>query len=110
MPPKIILSQQNIIHFVDPSEIIFCQSDNCYTSLYLTNGERHVIVKSLTKFLLELNSDSFIRVNQSYLINKNHIRRIDKKKKSIDLINNYSIPFTVSLKNLMLSFCSIAVQ
>jgi len=109
MSSKIIISQQNLIHFIEPSEIIFCQSDNCYTSLYTVHDERYVIVKSLSKFTLELNSAEFIRVHQSYLINKKYIQRINRKKKCIDLFNNHNIPFTITLKTLIFLISEITI-
>jgi len=98
---KIIIPQQNVIYLVNISEIIFCQSDDCYTRVYVVGGQRHLIVKSLTKFAKELNSPIFIRVNQSYLVNKCYIKCIDKKNKCIGLLNDQNIPFTVTLKELL---------
>ena len=83
-PEKIHLSQQDTIFFVKPEEIIFCQSDSCYTNVHLTNGKRILIVKSLAKFQKELPSNNgFLRVNQSFLINKRFVQSIDKKKRCI---------------------------
>lgn len=101
---KLMLSQQNSIVFVLPREIVYCQSDNCYTNIYLSGGRRILIVKSLTKFHKELPTD-FIRVNQSYLINKEYIVSIDKKKRSISLTGDKEIPYTIALKKLLNFIC-----
>ncbi|WP_457126447.1 LytR/AlgR family response regulator transcription factor [Mucilaginibacter sp. HD30] len=98
---KIILSQQDNIFFVHPDEILFCQSDSCYTSIYLITGNRVLIVKSLTKFQSELSQKDFIRVNQSYLVNMRFVKIIDKKKRCLELENDHVIPFTVTLKHLL---------
>jgi len=59
-------------------------------------------VKSLAKVTREdLNSTDFIRVNQSFLVNKNFIKFIDKKNKLLELKNEYRVPFTTSLKDLL---------
>jgi|ERR1700761_1092502 len=111
MPSKTILvvSQQNFIFFVEKEKIVYCQSDNCYTSLYLSDGRNLLLVKSLAKVIREdLNDDDFIRINQSYLINKKFIVFIDKKKKHVELINDIRIPFTKSLKDL-LQLISLAI-
>ncbi|RYY38057.1 MAG: LytTR family transcriptional regulator [Sphingobacteriaceae bacterium] len=97
---KIMLSQQQVITFVDPDEIVYCQSDNCYTNVHLLN-ERIMIVKSLTKFSKELSETQFIRVSQSYLINTKFVRNINKKDKLIELSNRKCIPYTISLKELL---------
>lgn len=98
---KLIIQQVDVIHIIDPSNIIFCQASNCYTNIYLLGGERHMIVKSLLKFSKELCPVNFIRVNQSFLINRGYIKTIDKKKKNISLLNNQIVPFTLTLKELL---------
>ena len=107
MSSKLFLTGQNTIFLVEVGEIIFCKSDNCYTSLYLLTGKCHVIAKSLTKLNLELSPTEFIRVHQSYLVNKKHIRSIDKKKKIIRLLNDYDIPFSGPLKPLLNSILKV---
>lgn len=102
MIQKIIIPQQDVIHFVDPFQILFCQSDSCYVSIYLSDGRRHLVVKSLSKFSKELSPEIFIRVNQSFVVNKTYITSIDKRKRSIKLIQDHDIPFTVTIKELML--------
>jgi len=99
---KYIISQPDAIHVVNFREIIYCKSDSCYTTVYLANGKNYVLVRSLAKVAKDdLNDEQFIRVNQSYLINKNHIQMIDKKKKLIAMIQDHFIPFTISLKALL---------
>ena len=104
-----MLPQQDTIVFVHPDEILYCQSDNCYTNIYLLNGKRILIVKSLTKFHKELPRE-FIRVNQSFLVNRVFVQCIDKKKKIIVLDCNKEVPFTISLKELLLLLRTAAVQ
>lgn len=97
---KIMLSRQEMISFVNPEEIIYCQSDNCYTNVHLLGGKRILFVKSLTKLHKELPAE-FIRVNQSFVVNKKHIDCIDKKKRVIILEGNKEVPFTITLKELL---------
>jgi DNA-binding LytR/AlgR family response regulator len=99
---RIIVSQQDYVHFIKPSNILLCQSDNCYTYLHLEDGKKLLIVKSLTKFHKELPQDIFIRVNQSYVINKHFINCINKKKKCITLENCINVPYTITLKELFI--------
>lgn len=99
---RLVVSQQNFIHFINKCEIIYCQSDNCYTSVFLADGKNLLLVKSLAKVSREdLNTPDFIRINQSFLVNKGFIKLIDKKKKHIELLNDLRIPFTTSLKDLL---------
>ncbi|HEX8019282.1 LytTR family DNA-binding domain-containing protein [Mucilaginibacter sp.] len=99
---KIIISQQNRIYFIKPEEILFCRSDSCYTNIHFLQEKQILTVKSLTKLHKELLSEDFLRVNQSFIINRRFIQSIDKKKRCIELENGELIPFTVSLKELLL--------
>lgn len=98
---KIGIPHQNFIHLVSFDEILFCQSDNCYTNVFLVEGKKYLLVKSLAKVEKELNQNQFIRINQSYLVNKNYISGIDKREKCIHLTNNLPIHYTISLKRLI---------
>ena len=98
---KLIIHSQSQLHFVSHSDIILCKSDNCYTSVHLATGDGFVICKSLSQVAKELGNIVFIRVNQSYLVNKDYIKLIDKKKKHIELLNKQQIPFTTTLKELL---------
>ena len=100
---KLIISQQNFVYIIDQNQILFCQSESCYTTIYLSDGKSHMMVRSLSKVAKEdLNGNDFLRVNQSFLVNRNFILRIDKKNKLLNLLNNHAIPFTVSIKELMI--------
>ncbi|PTR01149.1 LytTr DNA-binding domain-containing protein [Mucilaginibacter yixingensis] len=98
---KIVIAQQSHIYFVNTEDIVYCQSDDCYTNIHLVDNNKILLVKSLTKFHKELPQEVFLRVNQSNLINKAFVKTIDRKKKLIELANNNKVPFTISLKDLL---------
>lgn len=99
---KIIINEHNSIHLLNCNEILFCKSDNYYTSIFMRNGASFIVTKSLSKFSEQLNNKEFIRVNQSFLLNTNFIVSINKKQRHIIMSNNEIIPFTVTIKKLML--------
>jgi two-component system LytT family response regulator len=102
MPARIIIPSQDIIHLIDQSDILYCQSENCYSTIYLLDGRNFVLVKSLTKLEKELDDTFFIRVNQSFLVNKHFIKTINRKKKQLFLANDQMIPFTTTIKKLII--------
>jgi len=101
MTKKVIIHSQDQLRFISQSDITYCKSDNCYTTIYLSNNEEYVVCKSLTKMYKELEPDVFIRINQSYIINKNYIRLIDKRKKTVELVGSKQIPFTTTIRTLL---------
>ena len=96
-----MINHNGLIHFFDYKDVLFLKSDNNYTTIYLNNGKEYLMIKSLAKLERELNDSLFIRVNQSYLINKIYVVNIDKKKKTILLNNDHIIHFTINLKRLI---------
>lgn len=98
---KIIISCQNDLHFVCPFDIVFCKSDDCYTTISLRTQEQIIICKSLTQFSLELDGEVFKRVNQSYIINKHMVRRIVKKEKYVEMLGGGRIPYSRTIKELL---------
>lgn len=70
---KIALAEANEIHYVLIDDIIFCKSDNSYTTFHLTGNKKITVSKSISEYENILEPYSFIRTHQSYLINKNRI-------------------------------------
>ncbi|HTN22273.1 MAG TPA: LytTR family DNA-binding domain-containing protein [Pelobium sp.] len=101
MKKKIAICSYDKINLVTEDYILFCKSDNCYTTVYLNNGSELVMCKSLSKLSKELDSNCFIRVSQSYLVNLQYIKTIHKKEKYLELNNEFKIPFTISIKRFL---------
>lgn len=103
---KVIFSSHDDINLISQSDIRFCKSDNCYTTVYLHNGNELVVCKSLSKLSQELDPALFIRASQSYLVNIDYIKIIHKKEKYILMNNDFKIPFTLSIKALLTNLAS----
>lgn len=87
---RIILNSQYNLRLILQSEILFCKSDNCYTTYHSINNEEYLVCKSLKKVHTELDSTIFIKVSQSYLVNINFIELIDKKNKMLELLSLFT--------------------
>lgn len=98
---KVIISSQEHLYFINEEEIVLCKSDNCYTYVYLEDKRELLVSKSLAKFSKGLNPKKFIRVNQSYLINIDFIKSIDRKNKNVEMVNERRLPFTIKIKELL---------
>ena len=98
---KLIIHSQESLRFVTHSEISYCKSDNCYTTIFLIDGEELIMCKSLKKVIEELSPNQFLRVSQSFVINKNCVRLVDKKKRIIELKGGVRIPFTTTITELI---------
>jgi len=78
MAKRIPINTKNSVFFIDPTDILYCQSDNTTTTLFLQNGETIVVSKGIKLVQKMLEGNNFLRPHQSYLVNRNHIILIDK--------------------------------
>jgi len=60
--------------FLSPETILFCKSDNNYTTFYLNNGQKHLSSKPIFEYDELLGTHGFIRCHQSYLVNSVFIK------------------------------------
>ena len=100
---KIILKTCDSIHLVDISDIMYCVSDNSYTTFYIKNKKEIIVSKSIKEFDNLLSVYNFFRPHQSYLVNLNYIDKIDKTDGgSIVLNNKKEIPVSYRRKQALL--------
>lgn len=73
-PGKIALATKESIEFVFPEEIVACSSDSNYTMIYLKDGRKKLISRTLKDFEELLSEFGFYRTHHSHLVNLNHVR------------------------------------
>ena len=101
---KIAVAFQDKIVFYDPLEIIYCQSNDNYTTLQLKNGEKVMASKTMKHFEDILTPYGFIRPHQSYIINSKFIEQYNKKDGGyLVLVDGTSIPVSRQRKEEILS-------
>lgn len=76
---KIALADAEEIKYVNIEDIIFCKSNNTYTIFHIAGGKKIMVSKSISEYETLLEPYQFIRVHQSYLINKNKISLYKKE-------------------------------
>jgi len=100
---KLVLTTINSIHFIQIENILFCKSNNSYTTFYLVNQDPIVVSRNIKEFETELNQFHFFRTHQSYLANLNHISKVDKFNGfSLILTDNSRIPISIRKKKSLL--------
>ena len=90
------------ILFFQPEEIIYCKAESNYT-LILTTKQKILVSKTL-KYMEELlPKNDFIRIHQSFVINKNHIRAYSRLDGGyVTLSNGDTARVAKNKKNLVL--------
>ena len=87
---KIGLSSQEGLVFLRLDEIVHLEADGNYTTLYLINNERHVVVRPLKEFEDLLPTDQFFRIHQSHIVNVNFVKKYLKEDGGYVLMENGS--------------------
>ena len=73
---QIALPESKGLTMVHLDEVVHCESDNNYTSVFLRGTNVPVVVsKGIMIFEEALSSKGFIRIHQSHLVNKKHIKQ-----------------------------------
>lgn len=88
---KIIINTDGKLMFLKPDELIYCESDGNYSTLFLDNGKKIVISIPLKQLEERLTKD-FFRVHHSYIINMNSVQEYLKSDSFVVLTNNVKIP------------------
>ena len=86
------------IVFLSADEILYCEGDGNYTSIFLENGEKLFITQTLKKLEDKLDMTSFFRVHNSYIINLSKVREYLKMDAYLILTNGKHIPVSRNKK------------
>jgi len=85
---KVVLRTVNSMHIVDLDEILYCKSDNSYTSFYLKDKKEITVSKSIKEFAELFSEYNFLRPHQSFLVNLQGITKIDKTDGGFIIMEN----------------------
>lgn len=99
---KIGISVDGKIIFLVPSEILYCESDGNYCSIFLTNNKKLFVTKKLKDIQLLLPPHLFYRIHHSYVINLEKVREYLKTDGYVVLDENKRIPVSRQKKSLFL--------
>lgn len=102
-PNKIVLSDSESIYLVKVSDILWCTAEGSYTRFCLSNGSEILVSRNLKSYEDILDSEQFLRIHHSYLVNIHHIKRFERSEGGVLVMDNDRIlPVSVRKKdNLM---------
>jgi two-component system LytT family response regulator len=99
-PKRIVLPTldgQNIFYIED---IVKCESDNHYITIYFSDNKKVHILYSLQKLISILLNYDFVRIHNQYLVNMNYIQRVDIGLNSfVTMKDNVKLPISRNSKN-----------
>ena len=98
-PLRLCIKSYGDHRYIDAKDICFFQADNNSTDIHLNNGEMITAFKTLKHFESILDFP-FIRIHNSYIVNRNYISRIQAGNSLCFIRNSLKkIPFSRSYKS-----------
>ncbi|MCT4579958.1 MAG: LytTR family DNA-binding domain-containing protein [Flavobacteriales bacterium] len=103
MSKKLAIPTQDRIHFVFLKEIVYCESSQNYTQFFFNDGTKLMVAKTIKDYEILLETYSFIRCHQRYLVNAKHVTSFLKEDGGVLLMNNHKkIPVSRRKKEIVL--------
>lgn len=99
---KIVLQTAETIFVVRMDDILYMQADGSYTRFYTTSHGVLTITKKLIDFEYLEHSGPFFRTHRSYIVNLNHIKKVDKKEFLLIMNNDAEVSLSQDKKNQLL--------
>ncbi|CCG53549.1 Two-component system response regulatory protein, LytTR family [Flavobacterium indicum GPTSA100-9 = DSM 17447] len=100
-PKKININLDGKIIYLEPEEIVYCESDGNYTTIHLNTGKSLLVTQQLKQIEDKL-SDEFFRIHNSYIVNLNKITEYIKADGYVILCNSAKIPVSRQKKAILL--------
>ena len=102
---KITIPTQDGFEVLQMKDIIYCKADDNYTEIYLENGLKKLVSKTLKYFEDILKENGFARIHKSYLVNVSYIVSYKKGKGGTVFLNNgKELSVSASKKAELLSY------
>ena len=87
---KLILKDKEYNYYIRVGDIMRCEADGNYTTIYCTEQDKIVVSYPLKKYVSMLPESLFFRVHQSNLINLAFVKKVLKEDSGIVVMNDGS--------------------
>lgn len=95
---KLQFNVRSGVIFLAPEEIMYCEADGNYVTIYLDDRKKEYVSCQLGHLLERVNGNDFIRIGRSLAINRQYITRLDRSKKTL-MLEKGSITIQLSLSS-----------
>jgi len=99
LEPKFAIPLSKKFKLTNLAQIVYCESDGRYTNFYMTNDRKFTSTKTLKEIEQQLESDDFIRIHQSFLINTIHISEFRFTSNEVLMSDDIKLPVSRSNKS-----------
>jgi len=85
---KIAIPIADGLVFVDIETIIYCEASSNYTQVFLNDGKKYVVSRTLKEYEELLSEHNFFRIHNSFVINLNAIKKYVRGDGGYVVMNN----------------------
>ena len=100
---QIAISLSEGIHLIDVADITYLKAEGNYCKISMP-VKTHLVSKTLKQVKEKINSDQFLRIHQSYLVNSHCIAFYNKQDSTLQLKNEEILPVSRSGKKVLLQW------
>jgi len=91
---KIKIPTSTGFELISIDELVSLEADGSYTIAHFINSDKLIISKPLKQLEPLLDAKRFFRVHRSFIVNTEHIRRFNRERYSLVMINGSNIPIS----------------
>ncbi|HEV7621565.1 MAG TPA: LytTR family DNA-binding domain-containing protein [Flavisolibacter sp.] len=88
---RIAISTKEGLQFINIDSIIYLEASVNYTKFYLNNNIKYTVSKTMKEFQDMLPSETFIRIHNSYIINKNYVEKYIRGEGGQVILSNSAV-------------------
>ncbi len=87
---KLVVINKRKIYHIETKDISYLEGDGNYSNIFLTNGDKHIVTRTLKDYeeILCSEASSFVRVHKSYIVNIQQINHVEKGEDNIVVLHN----------------------
>lgn len=85
---KIAIPISDGLIFVNVDNIVYCEASSNYTQIFLNDGKKYVVSRTLKEYEELLSEHEFFRIHNSFVINLNAIRKYVRGDGGYVVMNN----------------------
>ena len=78
--------------FIPLTDIVYCRAEKNWTIIALKGQSFFQVCQTLKTIEKRINSDDFLRVHRSYLVNLHHIEKIQGCYEQLEMTEGHSVP------------------
>lgn len=104
---KLVVKTSEKIHLIRKNEIVRCEADKNYTTLFLVNKNKLLVSQTLKVFENLLPYPQFLRIHQSHLINTNYIKCYDKQNNMVVMDDDVPLPLAFRKRESLMAFFNL---